>query len=159
MRFRMQKGFGCLGLGLIVLPFAGAFAAPADSALAGPPCDVGMLKGLYAYSEQGVIYPLQGVPVKADFVQVGTFVLDGKGGGNGKADISVNGTTTRNVPLLNITYTVNADCTGEAGFLVPDPTVGQKIRKVSFAVGDKGNQIHYISLEANSSLKGVAQKR
>lgn len=51
--------------------------------------------------------------------------MDGKGGGAGKADISVNGTVTRNIPLLNITYTVNADCTGDATFTVPDPNAGQ----------------------------------
>jgi len=75
------------------------------------------------------------------------------------ADISINGNVVRGMPLLNIAYTVNADCTGDAAFTVPDPSVGQKTRRISFALSQQGNLIHYISLEADLSSRGLAEKQ
>src|SRR3569832_1106413 len=75
------------------------------------------------------------------------------------ADISINGNVVRGKPLLNIAYTVNADCTGDAAFTVPDPSVGQKTRRISFALRQQGILIHYISLEADLSSRGLAENQ
>src|SRR3569623_273961 len=155
------KVFSSFALGLIAaLPYVAAQAASVVtvSTTTGKPCNNAMLSGRYGYSEQGAFFPSY-AQVRADFAQVGTFTLDGKGGGAGMADISINGNVVRGMPLLNIAYTDNADCTGAAAFTVPDPSVGQKTRRISFALSQQGNFIHYISLEADLSSRGLAEKQ
>lgn len=156
--FRCVAQKRLLGLALgwaVAVPFDAAFAADEEAA---KPCTNATVAGRYAYSEQGVMFPYYpDTTIRADFVEVGVFVLDDKGGGAGRADISINGGAVRNVPLANIKYKLNADCTGEASF-APGGDETQR-RTISVAIGDKGKQIHFISLHPGSALRGVAQKQ
>lgn len=151
-----------LALGLVVaLPLPAASATEVTVVVdigPGKPCTNATVKGRYSYSEQGVVYPYYpDTTIKAEFVEVGMFALDGAGGGAGKADISINGGPVRNIPLLGIKYKLNPDCTGEASF-APGGDETQR-RTISVAVGDKGNQIHFISVQPGSSLRGIAQRQ
>lgn len=143
---------------LMAAGFQTAWAAEESGLSALSACNAVKVRGSYGYSEHGAIYPYYpDTSIRADFVEMGVFSLDGRGGGSGRADISIAGTVYRNVPLLNIRYTVNADCTGEASF-DPGGDPSQR-RTISFVFTAGADELHYISVEPGSSLVGVARKQ
>lgn len=153
----LHKLLGGLTLGLaVVLP--GQMAIAQEDVEAGKPCNLASVKGRYSFSEQGFIFPYYpDTTMRADFVEVGVFTLDGNGGGAGKADISINGGPIRNIPLMNIKYKINADCSGEASF-APGGDETQR-RTIALAAAQKGSQIHFISVQPGAAVRGIAQKQ
>ena len=87
----LHKLLGGLTLGLVVV-LPGQMAMAQDGVEVGKACNSAAVKGRYSFSEQGFIFPYYpDTTMRADFVEVGVFTLDGNGGGAGKADISTMG--------------------------------------------------------------------
>src|ERR1700731_3149402 len=96
----------CVGIGAVELGYA-------DEREHATKCTLATLKGRYLFVVNGTYFPpAAGVTVESLFSRAGSRIFHGDGTGTTIVTGSINGVITNGDLHSDLSYTVNADCTG-----------------------------------------------
>jgi hypothetical protein len=119
-----------------------ALAASSTLMAYGSACSNSTIKGTYAFTIHGTLFPPGGSPIVVDGIDKVTF--DGKGNFTQVDAVAMNGIL--DAPGFRPgtgTYSVNPDCTGTQTIMVP----GLPDLHLQFIVAQSGNTIHQIVID------------
>jgi hypothetical protein len=121
-------------------------------------CSNATLKGTFAYTITGVVFPAP-PPFPAAFAGpiggVGRQTLDGNGHVSGAQTVNLNGNILRQT--YTGTYTVNPDCTGSI-ILVGDNPPGL-VSHSDFVIDDSGNETRTIQADPGAVITIVGRRQ
>jgi hypothetical protein len=117
------------------------------------PCSNQTLKGTYANSLHGLIYPPDG---SAPLVLVGVVkaTYDGQGNFTQVDAVGVNGHVTPGWRPGSGTYSVNPDCTGTQTIVIP----GMPDVHLQFVVSPSGNTSHFVVIDPGLATAGDSER-
>jgi hypothetical protein len=117
------------------------------------PCSNLTLKGTWANSLHGLIYPPDG---SAPLVLAGIVktTYDGKGNLTQVDAAGVNGNTTPGWRPGSGTYSVNPDCTGTQTIMIP----GMPDLHLQFVVSPSGNTSHFVVIDPGFATAGDSER-
>jgi len=142
MKFRNSPFL--LTLALIVSSTLTAYARP---------CSNQTLKGTYANSLHGLIYPPDGsAPLVLAGVVKSTY--DGQGNFTQVDAVGVNGHLTPGWRPGSGTYSVNPDCTGTSTIVIP----GMADVHLQFVVSPSGNTSHFVVIDPGLATAGDSER-
>ena len=143
MKFRISLFL--LTLGLAALSTSTAYARP---------CSNQTLKGTYANSLHGLIYPPDGsAPLVLAGVVKATY--DGNGTFTQVDAVGVNGSgVTGGWRPGSGTYLVNPDCTGTSTIVIP----GMPELHTQFVVSPSGNTLHFVVIDRGFATAGDSER-
>jgi hypothetical protein len=117
------------------------------------PCSNQTLKGTYANSLHGLIYPPDGsAPLVLAGVVKSTY--DGKGNFTQVDAVGVNGNVTPGWRPGSGTYSVNPDCTGTSTIVIP----GMADVHLQFVVSPSGNTSHFVVIDPGLATAGDSER-
>ena len=116
-------------------------------------CSNKTLKGTYANSLHGLIYPPDG---SAPLVLVGVVkaTYDGQGNFTQVDAVGVNGHVTPGWRPGSGTYSVNPDCTGTQTIVIP----GMPDVHLQFVVSPSGNTSHFVVIDPGLATAGDSER-
>jgi hypothetical protein len=142
MKFRISLFL--LTLGLAALSTLTAYARP---------CSNRTLKGTYANSLHGLIYPPDGsAPLVLAGVVKATY--DGNGTFTQVDAVGVNGSGVTGWRPGSGTYSVNPDCTGTSTIVIP----GMADVHLQFVVSPSGNTSHFVVIDPGLATAGDSER-
>jgi len=142
MKFRISLVF-------LTLVFAASSISPAHAS----PCSNLTIKGTYAATLHGLIFPPDGsAPLTLSGVVKTT--NDGKGNFTQVDAVGVNGNVAPGWRPGTGTYTVNPDCTGTATIMVP----GMPDLHTQFIVSQSGNTSHFVVIDPGIATAGESER-
>ena len=117
------------------------------------PCSNQTLKGTYANSLHGLIYPPDGsAPLVLAGVVKSTY--DGQGNFTQVDAVGVNGQLTPGWRPGSGTYSVNPDCTGTSTIVIP----GMADVHLQFVVSPSGNTSHFVVIDPGLATAGDSER-
>ena len=117
------------------------------------PCGNQTLKGTYANSLHGLIYPPDGsAPLVLAGVVKSTY--DGQGNFTQVDAVGVNGHLTPGWRPGSGTYSVNPDCTGTSTIVIP----GMADVHLQFVVSPSGNTSHFVVIDPGLATAGDSER-
>ena len=117
------------------------------------PCSNQTLKGTYANSLHGLIYPPDGsAPLVLAGVVKSTY--DGRGNFTQVDAVGVNGHLTPGWRPGSGTYSVNPDCTGTSTIVIP----GMADVHLQFVVSPSGNTSHFVVIDPGLATAGDSER-
>jgi hypothetical protein len=143
MKFRIS-----LFLLTLALAASSALAAQAGA------CSNMTIKGTYATTIHGLIFPPDG-SAPLTLTGIGMDTHDGNGNSKGIDAVGVNGNVAPGWHSGTGTYSVNPDCTG-TGTAKGDP--GMPDRHMQFIVAQSGNTIHFVVTDPGLATAGEEER-
>ena len=137
-----------ISLSLLILALAASSTLTAHAS----GCTNLTMKGAWVQNLQGLIFLPDGTSLVLTGVTKTTY--DGLGNMTVLDASGVNGTVPTGWRTGSGTYTVNPDCTGTETISFP----GQADIHAQFAVAQSGNKLHYVNIDAGTSLSGDAER-
>lgn len=138
MNLRVRNLFPLLLSLVLIRP---AFGSPAT-------CSNATLQGSFGFVLSG-----KNIALSGDYVLVGRFDADGKGGYQGNGSQSANGRVAHGA--FSGTYTVNADCSGTAQIVFADTGLKDKL---DFVLVADGTELYLIDMGGKTVEYGEAKK-
>ena len=118
-------------------------------------CSVATLNGSYGIQSTGSIVAFGPI---GPIAEAGTITFDGAGGVSQVTTVSLGGQILPNRTSLSGSYTVNADCTGDAAVILPVPG-GTTTSTSHFVIVDHGKEIRLVNTGTGRVIVGNARKQ